>query len=172
MGRADVGHGVGVVLIVAVLLLGAGSGEAGAEEAGANERRGYEFTGVYGQVGGSLRLDQFGGGATASAGYRFLPWLAVDVNATYLANGFYGVAVGPKIYPLGAASDSSIPEFVQPYGVVGIGADVEDETIAGRFGVGVDFWLTDRLGFFTEAGTYLYREHPIASLSLGAQIRF
>lgn len=164
--------------------------------------RGYqEFTGFYGEFGaavGRIELDgradvDTGGGFTMTGGYRFLPWLSGEGNVTYLGGGeikhtnddvdFFSITVGPKLYPMGFLDDQPIPEFVQPYALIGIGggqydggsAFSEQGTFVARFIFGFDLWVTDHIGGFVEGGYHVASDSDVDGtgiFSIGAQYRF
>ena len=122
------------------------------------------------------------GGFTLAGGYRFLPWLAGEAHFIFLggndnievgnrefdSEGF-AFTFGPKVYPMAFfQQDAPIPEWVQPYGMIGIGGgqlevdgfDEEDSFVA-RFILGIDFWLNDHLGAFVEGGGYAVEEDAV-----------
>ena len=164
--------------------------------------RGYrEFEGFYAQFGASVGEIEFdggadvdaGGGFTMTGGYRFLPWLAGEANVSYLGGGevdgtnreadFFSVTFGPKLFPMGLLEEQPIPEYLQPYALIGIGGgeyDVErtgfeESTFIARFIVGFDLWFTDHLGSFVEGGYHVAADGDIDGTGLftiGAQYRF
>jgi hypothetical protein len=166
--------------------------------------RGYaDFVGFYGQFGVSVGEIEFdgspdvdaGGGFSVTAGYRFLPWLSAEGNVSYLGGGdanlpgqdreadFFAFTFGPKIYPLGLLEEQPIPEFIQPYGLVGIGGgeyDIdrtgsEESTFIARFIFGFDVWVTDEFGLFMEGGYHVAGDGDIDGTGLftvGGQYRF
>lgn len=203
MGTMRFGH---AGLLAATLLLLA-AGPVAAQSGVFNEReiRGYDYTGAYAQFGvsiGEINFDVSGvdndvaGGFTLGGGYRFLPWLAVDGNFTYLAGEVdvrgtsrdfdvdaWGFTFGPKIYPLGFAAVDAVPHFVQPYALIGIGGGeaeiddtgVDEDYFLARFILGVDVWATDHFGLFVEGGGFATSEDDIEGagiFTVGGQYRF
>ena len=209
MNRTRISHLARVGLMATLLLLVA---QPIAAQGGASKGsgvRGYEYTGAYGQLGvavGQINFDLDGagsadsdasGGFTMTGGYRFLPWLSAEANFTYLGGGdveindfnvgegqFFAFTFGPKFYPLGMFKVDAIPEFIQPYGLVGIGGgefeidntnfDHESSFIA-RFILGVDFWVTDHIGLFVEGGGHAASEDQVEGVGIftvGGQYRF
>lgn len=167
--------------------------------------RGYDYTGVYGQFGvsvGEINFDHSdsdtSGGFTIGGGYRALPWLAADANFSYLGGGnvdagsfnvgdgsFFAFTFGPKFYPLGLFKTDVVPDFIQPYGTIGIGGGEFDidghsgfhdrSSFIARFILGVDFWATDHFGFFVEGGGHAASEDDVQGVGLftfGGQYRF
>ena len=192
-------------LAMAVLFLGAGPAAAQSGLFNESKIRGYDYTGAYGQFGVSIGQINFddsdvendvAGGFTLGGGYRFLPWLAADGNFTYMAgeveiDGFggdfdaeaWGFTFGPKFYPLGLAKVEGIPNFIQPYGTIGIGggeaeiddSDVEEDYFLARFILGVDVWMTNNVGLFVEGGGFATSEDDVEGFgifSVGGQYRF
>lgn len=164
--------------------------------------RGYrEFEGFYAQFGASVGEIEFdggndvdaGGGFTMTGGYRLFPWLAAEANLSYLGGGevdgtnqdadFFSVTVGPKLFPMGLLEEQPIPEFVQPYMLIGIGGgeyDVERtrferSAFIARFIFGFDLWFTDHLGSFVEGGYHVAADDDVDGTGLftiGGQYRF
>ena len=71
---------------------------------------------------------------------------------------YYEVTINLKGYPLGYFEVPEVPDWIQPYGKLGIGfAEVElgylDEVrFLLRFGAGVDFMLSDKFGLYLDGG--------------------
>jgi opacity protein-like surface antigen len=147
---------------------------------------------------GGIDVDA-GGGFTMTGGYRTLSWLALEANVTYLGGGdaevgnvdlgeadFFAITFGPKLFPMAAFDEQPIPEFFQPYALVGIGGgefdiDVngggnwEKSTFIARFIFGFDIWITDHIGAFVEGGYHAAADDDIDGagiFSLGGQYRF
>jgi len=179
--------------------------------------RGYQqYTGPYVHFGGSvggIDLDDVqvagrnrhvetdaSGGFTMAGGYRFFPWLAGEFDLTFLGGGdveifdrdmgdavSFSFTVGPKLYPMGLLDRQPIPEFFQPYLLIGIGGgeteldvkgngrDIERSSFTARFLTGFDFWFTDHIGAFMEGGYHVWDDESVDGFgvfSLGAQYRF
>lgn len=164
--------------------------------------RGYrEFEGFYAQFGASVGEIEFdggndvdaGGGFTMTGGYRVFPWLAAEANLSYLGGGevdgtnreadFFSVTFGPKLFPMGLLEEQPIPEYIQPYMLIGIGggeydierSGFEQSTFIARFIFGFDLWFTDHLGSFVEGGYHVAADDDIDGtglFTLGAQYRF
>jgi hypothetical protein len=167
--------------MVALVILTAQPSEAQVETEQEQGIRGYEFRGAYAQIGGTVGAfdgDEVAGGFTATGGYRFLPWVSAEGNVTFLRGDdkeIVGFIAGAKFYPLGAVEAPAVPDFVQPYGAIGLGVGTDDRSYLARFMLGVDVWATDQLGFFVEGGGYAVGGHSangIGNFSLGAQFRF
>ena len=195
--------------VVAVLVSMFVAVAASAQVVGRDAPRGYdEYKGPYAQFGiavGRVDYDDLGtfdvdsnasGGFTLAGGYRFLPWLAGEAHFIFLggndnievgnrefdSEGF-AFTFGPKVYPMAFfQQDAPMPEWVQPYGMIGIGGgqlevdgfDEEDSFVA-RFILGIDFWLNDHLGAFVEGGGYAVEEDAVDGIGVftfGAQYRF
>jgi len=170
-----------------------------------NSNRGYEYEGPYAQFGVSVGQIDFDGpnidnnpicGFTLTGGYRILSWLAGEVNFSYLGGGaveagsfdigdgsFFAFTFGPKFYPLGAFKVEAVPDFVQPYALIGIGGgqfeidntNFEEGAFIARFILGFDVWTTDNLGFFVEGGGHVTDEDAIDGVGIftvGGQYRF
>ncbi|MFO0688579.1 MAG: outer membrane beta-barrel protein [Myxococcota bacterium] len=167
--------------------------------------RGYDFKGMYGQFGVSVGQIDFdhtssdtSGGFTMTGGYRALPWLSAEANFTYLGGGeggihggskgdsqFFAFTFGPKVYPLGFFKVEEIPDFIQPYALVGLGGgqfDIEgrsgmhdESSFIARFMLGFDVWATDHVGFFVEGGGHAASQDDVQGVGLftvGGQYRF
>jgi opacity protein-like surface antigen len=167
--------------------------------------RGYEFVGPYAQLGvsvGQIDFDGPGvdnnasGGFNLTGGYRIFPWLSAEANFTYLGGGsvedrfgdigdgsFFAFTFGPKFYPLGALEVESIPDTIQPYGLIQIGGgqfDIENTNyprsgFVARFIIGLDFWATDHFGVFVEGGGHATDQDDVDGVGIftfGGQYRF
>jgi hypothetical protein len=194
-----------LALTVVVLLSVAFTSVAQAQSANNNSIRGYDFSGPYAQFGvaiGQIDFDGPGidnnasGGFTLTGGYRVAPWLSAEANFTYLGGGsveagpsdigdgsFFAFTFGPKVYPLGALEVESIPDTIQPYGLIQMGGaqfDIENTSyprsaFVARFIIGIDFWVTDNVGFFVEGGGHATDEDDVDGVgifTLGGQYRF
>ena len=192
---------------VFALALFAADGSIAQTSADAKEpMRGYDFEGPYVQFGVAIgqidfdgrRIDNnASGGFTMTGGYRLLPWVSGEVNFTYLGGGsveagnfdvgdgsYYAFTVGPKFYPLGAFRVESIPEAIQPYGLVQFGGgrfEVKNSSrwdnsgFIARLIIGIDVWATDHLGFFVEGGGHVTdadRVDGVGIFTVGGQYRF
>ena len=135
-------------------------------------------------------------GVNLRAGYRVEPWLAAEVEWEYLSDAdieLEGIAFAEvrtwaftgnlKIFP--------IQTRLQPFVLVGVGAlrqrmkdslgfgyDESETVAAGRFGGGLDFYLTDSVVLSLDA-TYLLpagdlngADGDYVSIGWGAQYRF
>jgi len=191
--------------IVLISLLAANLSLAQTQRVDDKSIRGYEYKGPYAQFGVSVGQIDFdgpnidnnaSGGFTLTGGYRILPWLAGEANFTYLGGGsveagsfhigdgsFFAFTFGPKFYPLGAFKVEGVPDFVQPYALIGIGGgqfevdntNFEEGAFIARFILGVDIWATDHLGFFVEGGGHVTDEDAIDGVGIftvGGQYRF
>lgn len=190
-------------LVAGLLLVLAVASPAAAQGLFSGNIRGNDYTGPYAQFGvavGQIDFDgadsDAGGGFTMTGGYRILPWLAGEANFTFLGGGdvevgnndvgdgqFFAFTFGPKIYPLAAFGATGIPNFFQPYGLVGIGGgefeiddtNYDESAFIARFIVGADLWATDNIGFFVEGGGHVTDEDEVDGVgifTLGAQYRF
>jgi hypothetical protein len=169
---------------------------------------GYDkYRGGYAQFGvtvGEIDFDNGvdvdgGGGFTITGGYRALSWLAAEANFTYLSgpnvergnldfgdSEYFAFTFGPKFFPMAAFSEPPIPEFFQPYALVGLGGgeidiDVngggnrEESLFIARFIFGLDIWATDHIGAFIEGGYHVADDDDVNGagvFSFGGQYRF
>ena len=205
MNRTRILRFVCVSLVAAMLFLVAGPITAQSNLFNESKIRGYDYVGPYGQFGvaiGQINFDNsniendVSGGFTLGGGYRFLPWLAADANFTFLAGDVerdgssgdfdgeaFGFTFGPKIYPLALAKVNGIPNYIQPYGTIGIGggeAEIDDTSFEedyflARFILGVDVWMTDHVGLFVEGGGFATSEDDLEGAGIftfGGQFRF
>jgi len=206
---------LGLVYLGAAGALGAlGATSASAQSGGwfdEDSIRGYDYTGAYGQFGvavGRVDFDDLGGsnvdsdasgGFTITGGYRFLPWLSAEGNFTFLGGDdnvevgpfdgdteAFAFTFGPKIYPLGLIETDAIPDYIQPYGLIGIGggeieidgpggSSAEQDSFIARFIIGFDVWATDHLGFFVEGGGLAVEDDAVDGagiFTVGGQYRF
>lgn len=193
MRRSGIERIVFASLMAALFILAVQPTAARAQSSGGI--RGYDYKGVYGQVGAAVGeihargdSDDASGGFTLGGGYRMLPWLAADANFTFLGNSddeFFAFTFGPKVYPLGAIKMDALPETFQPYALVGIGGaqfdtdgrrGVNDKgTFIARMILGADFWLTDHIGVFVEGGGHAASQNHVDGVgvfTLGGQYRF
>ena len=139
-----------------------------------------DYNGLYVGVGGGYAIEDFddgnadnGGYVNARVGYRFLDFLAVEGMGEYMPhfNGESGQYLSAdtsiwsgwlnaKVYPT-----ARLTGFVQPYLLSGMGgmwgdtkggfpSHVNDNGFAGRFGAGIDFFLTEHV-FLTTDAAYL-----------------
>ena len=196
-----------LALAFAFALLATHSSAAQEQSGSSGSIRGYDYEGAYLQFGVALGQIDFdldnisednnaSGGFTMTGGYRVLPWLAAEANFTYLGGGsveagsidigdgsFFAFTFGPKVYPLGAFKVDSIPETIQPYGLIQIGGgefDIDNTSgpksaFVARFIIGFDLWATDNVGFFVEGGGHATDEDEVDGVGIftvGAQYRF
>jgi hypothetical protein len=140
-----------------------------------------DYNGFYAGVGGAYDFERFPNGGSgngwevnARVGYRFLDYLALEGmgvherdysgksgqfagKKTYIWSGW----LNAKVYPFGRLTG-----FMQPYGLVGggyqwaniDGAPPTDHTAnvwAGRFGAGIDWYLTQHFMVTTDAAYIL-----------------
>jgi hypothetical protein len=156
-----------------------------------------DSTGFYGQVAIVLGWPNIDGRFTAppttgngtmiglsfAAGSRIATWVGVDAEFVLIGGGdlhSFGVktaesslmafTANAKLYPL-AFSPDLIPQWVQPYGVIGIGGGIaqsipvasmrdgfgaENVTVfMGRFGAGLEILLTDHWGTYVDGSYYM-----------------
>lgn len=127
-------------------------------------------------------------GLSFTGGYRLSSWLALDAEFVWIGGGDvidrtlgpnFGVKLGDsslqvitanaKVYPL-AFSPDLIPQWVQPYGVLGVGSGLAQisptafgrttfgvgnvNVFVGRFGVGVDLQLSQSWGAYLDGSYY------------------
>jgi opacity protein-like surface antigen len=136
---------------------------------------------LYVGVGGGYAIEDFDGGnadnggyANARVGFRFLDFLAIEGMGEWMPHfngesGRYLSAdtsiwsgwLNAKLYPT-----ARMTGFVQPYLLAGAGGmwgdtkggfptnNVNDNGFAGRFGAGIDFFLTEHV-FLTTDAAYL-----------------
>jgi hypothetical protein len=172
--------------------------------------QGYDaYQGPYAQFGvtigeidydGPINVDT-GGGFTMTGGYRFLAWLSAEGNVTYLGGGdakfqgtnlgdaeYFAFTFGPKIYPLGFVDQDVVPDYFQPYGLIGLGGgefdidgngnfngNSERSSFIARFIFGFDVWFTNHIGTFVEGGYHAAADDDVDGagvFSLGGQYRF
>jgi opacity protein-like surface antigen len=128
-------------------------------------------------------------GLSFTAGYRIATWIGVDAEFMWIGGGDiinanfgpqFGVKVADaslmaitgnaKLYPLAFAPDV-IPQWVQPYGVIGIGSGLSQarpvvalrasfgadnvNVFMGRFGAGLELLLTDHWGTYVDGSYYV-----------------
>jgi hypothetical protein len=196
-----------LALAFAFALLATHSSAAQEQSGSSGSIRGYDYEGAYLQFGvavGQIDFDldnvnednNASGGFTMTGGYRVLPWLSAEANFTYLGGGsveagsfdigdgsFFAFTFGPKVYPLGVFEVDSIPETIQPYGLIQIGGgefDIDNTSgpksaFVARFIIGFDLWATDNVGFFVEGGGHATDEDEVDGVGIftvGAQYRF
>ena len=159
---------------------------------------GGQFGVSVGQIDFDHTSSDTSGGFTMTGGYRALPWLSAEANFTYLGGGeggihggskgdsqFFAFTFGPKVYPLGFFKVEEIPDFIQPYALVGLGGgqfDIEgrsgmhdESSFIARFMLGFDVWATDHVGFFVEGGGHAASQDDVQGVGLftvGGQYRF
>lgn len=166
-----------------------------------------EYRGPYVQFGATVGVIDYdgpidtdaGGGFTLTGGYRATSWISAEANVTFVTGGdadvrgndigdaeFFSITIGPKFYPLGAFDVEAVPEFFQPYGLIGLGGgefeidanfggDSEKSAFIARFIFGFDLWVTDHIGAFIEGGYHAAADDDVDGagvFSLGAQYRF
>lgn len=139
------------------------------------------YNGFYIGVGGGFAIEDFDGGnadngaaVNARVGYRFLDFLAIEGMGEYMPhfNGKSGTYLSAdtsiwsgwlnaKLYPTARWTG-----FLQPYLLAGAGGmwgdtkgglvlnNLNDNGFAGRFGAGIDFFLTEHV-FLTTDAAYL-----------------
>jgi N-acetylneuraminic acid mutarotase len=148
-----------------------------------------DYNGLYVGLGGGYAWEDFGGGnagnsavANGRIGYRFLDYLALEGmgEGAIHFNGTSGqfnsahtrIATGwinGKIYPTARLTGA-----IQPYALAGAGwmfertaggpgGTEEDNGVAGRFGGGIDFFLTEHL-FLTIDGAYVLPADHVSEL--------
>jgi hypothetical protein len=149
-----------------------------------------DYNGFYVGLGGGYAWEDFGGGNAGNSaaingrvGYRFLDFLAVEAMGEGLPhfNGksgqfnsahtsIAGAWFNGKIYPLARWTGA-----IQPYALAGVGwlfersaggpgGTEEDNGVAGRFGAGIDFFLTEHL-FLTIDGAYIHPQGHVSELN-------
>jgi len=161
-------------------------------ESGSDKRECCDYNGFYAGIGGAYSFESFQGGNSgnspvnnARVGYRFMDFLAVEGQGEYswLFNGSSGRYNGgdtsiwsgwlnAKLYPTARWTG-----FIQPYVLAGAGWMWEDTTgtsapgfnqnnngFAGRFGGGIDFFLTEHL-FLTADAAYLLPSGDVKRLN-------
>lgn len=200
-------RGISIFVALSCGLLGAATAGAQARLFDESSMPGYEYRGPYAQLGGGGGVIDpgisgletgVGGGFTLTGGWRALSWLSGEVNLSYLTGGnvqvggvsvgeasFFAFSFGPKLYPLGALEIEAIPQFIQPYGLVGVGGgefefkgsgiDTTVDTFIARFLVGFDVWATKSFGLFAEGGYHLATADEVDGAGIftfGAQARF
>ena len=167
-----------VVLALAMAWLPAPAARA---DSGSETPECCDYNGLYVGVGGGIALEDFDGGnaddsgyVNARVGYRFLDFLAVEGMGEFMPHfngksGRYLSAdtsiwsgwLNAKVYPT-----AHLTGLVQPYLLAGIGGmwgdtkgglstnNINDNGFAGRFGLGIDFFLTEHV-FLTADAAYL-----------------
>jgi len=168
-------------------------------ESGSDGRECCDYNGFYGGVGGGYSFESFNGGnagnsavVNARAGYRFLDFLALEGEGQYLPHfngksGRYNSAhtsiwagwLNAKLYPAARWTG-----FIQPYLLAGAGwmwedtkgggNNVNDNDFSGRFGGGIDYFLTEHLYLTTDA-SYLVPTGDVKRLDqvlLGGSVNF
>jgi hypothetical protein len=149
--------------------------------------------------GGNVDVDA-GGGISLTGGYRIFPWLSGEANFTYVGGGdvevgntdvgdaeFFAFTFGPKVYPFSIPREKVVPDFVDPYVLIGLGGgeyeidgsngfrDKEDGTFIARFILGTDFWFTEHFGAYLEGGYHAAADNDIDGtgvFTFGGQYRF
>ena len=127
-------------------------------------------------------------GFSFSAGYRFTPWIGVDVAFQRVAGGdlraaatglpvaeatLTSIGVSAKLYPL-ALAPSWIPQWVQPHATLGTGSGLAEQApitpgsfgstsrtvFLTRVGAGVEVMLTEHWGTLVD-GSYLVTDNDV-----------
>lgn len=155
----------------------------------------YAATGPYAGLGVAFAWDNFNTpidfdpayGFDAWGGYRFLPFMAAELQIEYL-NGFDFIVTDAEAVTFTGNLKAYLPlGRVQPFVLAGIGLGYVKNSVAGikiasdtafaaRFGGGIDFWLTE--SWALQASTsYVLQTGDLdgldyVSLLLGAQFRF
>ena len=139
-----------------------------------------DWTGFYAKVGLAIGFPDedvagpspdidAGAGIAFGGGYRWNRWLATEIDFNVIGGAdiedsnddvtIFAFTVNVKGYPFAGLGKDTIPEWIQPYGLFGIGGgevdagDIGDEsTFVVRFNVGSDFMLWVHFGLFFEAG--------------------
>lgn len=121
-------------------------------------------------------------GFSFMAGYRFSPWFGGDVDFMWVGGGeaasppshqgqsasLLTVGLAAKVYPLVRLS-TRIPEWTQPYLVVGVGSGIAELADRGsdkfgsanqsaflaRFGAGVEIMMTQHWGAVLDGSYYV-----------------
>jgi len=161
-----------------------------------------DYNGLYVGVGGGFAIEDFDGGnadngsyVNARVGYRFLDFLAVEGMGEYMPhfNGKSGRYLSAdtsiwsgwfntKLYPTARWTG-----FIQPYLLAGVGGmwgdtkggvlalnQINDNGLAGRFGTGIDFFLTEHL-FLTTDAAYLLPTgdaHELDQVVVGGALQY
>ena len=158
------------------------------------------YNGFYAGIGGGYSWERFPNGdagngtqINARVGYRFLDFLALEGLGEYApeysghSGNFQGMSVkmwsgwfNAKVYPLARWTG-----FIQPYALAGVGyqwADVHSNppndlhanVIAGRFGGGIDWFLTEHLFVTTDAAYILPGgdEKSLEHINLGGAVGY
>lgn len=141
-----------------------------------------------------------GAGIAIGGGYEVFDWLVADFDLTISGGHEYEVrrrvgpfvvqgsddltyvsfAVGARMYPF-EVFDLGLPDWVKPYGFVGIGGNgfhgdfIDDSGFIGRFTVGSDFSVFDRIGAYAEVGvdaTTISGVDAVTRIAFGATYRF
>jgi len=132
-----------------------------------------------------------GAGISFTGGYHLASWLAAEGDITVVAGAkvensditvtAVGFTIGAKAYPLGAM-DTNAPEWLDPYGIFGIGggyADAEDvgddSSFLVRFAFGAEFMNWENKGLFVQGGYDIVTEDlvdGVGHLIVGGIYRF
>ncbi len=100
------------------------------------------------------------------AGYRFMDWLAADVDMSWggrdqgpVDSRYFGFTMNGKFYPLGLISPTTL-DWLQPYVVVGMGGgqgkfkasggDVKTGTYIFRLGAGTEVFIVGGLAAYMD----------------------
>ena len=159
-----------------------------------------DYNGLYAGVGGGYAFEDFDGGNAGNSavvngrvGYRFLDFVALEGMGEFEPhfNGKSGryssadVSIWSgwgnlKLYPAARWTG-----FVQPYLLAGFGfmwgdtrggptGNHDDNGVAGRYGAGIDFFLTEHV-FLTVDGAYLNPigdASPLDQFTVGGAIQY
>ena len=122
-------------------------------------------------------------GLSFTGGYRIATWIGVDAEFIWVGGGdllsdgkkfadlsMLAITANVKIYPL-AYSPDLIPQWIQPYVVMGIGSGLAQYTptadlredfgtenvniFMGRFGGGIELLLTGHWGVYVDGSYYV-----------------
>ncbi|MCP4038622.1 MAG: porin family protein [bacterium] len=142
---------------------------------------------------GSVDIDP-GAAVAFGGGYRWNRWVATEIDFNVIAGAdvegvsddltIFAFTVNVKGYPLAGLDKDAFPQWIQPYGLFGMGggeADLGDfgdeSSFMVRFNVGADFMIWDHFGLFVDTGYLIITENDTAlngegQLIMGGTYRF
>lgn len=160
-----------ITCALGVLLLLGSAAPVLAKSSTAKDSKYADAKGPYANLGLAISKTNFSAadaqvGFAIAGGYRFIDWLAADVEMysawreqSGVTTRVFGFTMNAKAYPIGLISPTTL-DWLQPYVVVGMGGgqaknkfsagDVKTGTYIFRLGAGTEAFITDHFAAYMD----------------------